>query len=78
MLAEHKYGDRERNTWQLGQHGGEGEPYHYNPAGFAEALDVLIEAGREVYRRKWGHRECDLMSATELKSNDAWKVEKDW
>ncbi|KAK4041237.1 hypothetical protein C8A01DRAFT_15013 [Parachaetomium inaequale] len=77
-MYKHKYGDRHRNTWQLGQHGGEGEPYYYNPAGFAEAIDVMIEAGREVYRRKWGHRECDLMSATELDFDDAWKVEKDW
>jgi hypothetical protein len=38
---------------------------------------VLIEAGREVFRRKWGHRDCALNSAG-LKADDAWKVEKDW
>ncbi|KAJ4289969.1 hypothetical protein N0V88_006770 [Collariella sp. IMI 366227] len=75
--AADKMRGRERNTWQVGQHGGEGEPFYYDPIGFAEGLDVIIEAGREVYRRKWGHRDCRLLSAGR-KTSDAWKVEKDW
>ncbi|EAQ90308.1 hypothetical protein CHGG_02243 [Chaetomium globosum CBS 148.51] len=77
-MFDHKHGDRERNTWQLGQHGGEGEPFYYHPAGLAEALDLLTETGREVFRRKWGHRDCALISAAGRTFEDAWKVEKDW
>ncbi|KAG7284711.1 hypothetical protein NEMBOFW57_009320 [Staphylotrichum longicolle] len=78
QMFRHKHGDRERNTWQLGQHGGEGEPFYYKPAGLAEALDLITETGREVYRRKWGHRDCALISGAGLKFDDAWRVEKDW
>jgi hypothetical protein len=74
----HKHGDRERNTWQLGQHGGQGEPFHYAAAGLAEALDLVTETGREVFRRKWGHRDCDLITGAGLKFEDAWMVERDW
>ncbi|KAK4154805.1 hypothetical protein C8A00DRAFT_14092 [Chaetomidium leptoderma] len=77
-MFQHKHGDRERNTWQLGQHGGEGEPFYYDPAGFAEALDLITENGREIFRRKWGHRDCDLISGAGRKFGDAWKVEKDY
>jgi hypothetical protein len=38
----------------------------------------MTETGREVFRRKWGHRGCDLISGAGLKYDDAWKVEKDW
>jgi hypothetical protein len=75
---EHKHGDRDRNTWQLGQRGGHGEPFYYPAAGLAEGIDVLTEAGREVYRRKWGHRNCDLILGAGLSFEDAWLVEKDW
>lgn len=37
----------------------------------------MTETGRELYRRKWGHRDCGLIKAG-LKADDAWKVEKDW
>ncbi len=77
-MGEHKYGRRGRNTWQASQRGGFGEPYFYDPAGFATAFDVLTEAGREVYRRKWGHRDCDLVESTGLSLWDQWRVEKDW
>jgi hypothetical protein len=75
--AGHKHDDRERNTWQLGQHGGEGEPFYYHPAGLAEGIDLMTETGREVFRRKWGHRDCNLREVG-LKTGDAWRVEKDW
>lgn len=77
-MFQYKHGSRGRNTWQQGQHGGIGEPFYYNADGFAEAVDVLTEAGREIYRRKWGHRDCDLMSGAGLKLSDAWLVQKDW
>ncbi|KAI0014770.1 hypothetical protein F4780DRAFT_766890 [Xylariomycetidae sp. FL0641] len=74
-----KHGDaRGRNTWQAGQHGGRGEPFYYDNAGFSEALSVLTEAGKEVFRRKWGHGNCDLIKGGGLKFEDQWQVEKDW
>ncbi|KAI8627979.1 hypothetical protein F5Y19DRAFT_149707 [Xylariaceae sp. FL1651] len=67
-----------RNSWQSSQHGGAGEPYYYNSDGFATSFWILAEAGREVFRQKWGHRECDLVQETALKLDDQWRVEKDW
>ena len=69
---------RDRNTWQRGQHGGQGEPFYYDSRGIAESIEVLTEAGREVYRRKWGHENCDILGQTKLKLEDQWLVEKDW
>lgn len=74
----YKHGDRGRNTWQAGQHGGQGEPFYYPAEGLAEGIDVITEAGREVYRRKWGHRDCDLITGAGLERVDQWLVEKDW
>lgn len=73
-----KHGERGRNTWQAAQHGGAGEPFAYPADGFAEAIDVVTEAGKEVYRRKWGHRDCDLIAGAGLTVGDQWRVEKDW
>lgn len=74
----HKKGDRGRNTWQLGQRGGDPlEPYYYDALGFQAGIEVITEAGKEVFRRKWGHRGCDF-GAAGLKPSDAWKVEQDW
>lgn len=77
-MFHYKHGDRGRNTWQAGQHGGQGEPFYYDNAGFTESLEVLTEAGREVFRRKWGHRDCDLISGAGLGFGDQWRVLKDW
>ncbi|KAI1120701.1 hypothetical protein F5Y10DRAFT_283082 [Nemania abortiva] len=77
-MFHYKHGDRGRNTWQSGQHGGQGEPFYYDSAGFSEALDVLTEAGKEVYRRKWGHGDCNLIDGAGLKFGDQWRVLKDW
>ncbi|KAI1108180.1 hypothetical protein F5Y14DRAFT_437134 [Nemania sp. NC0429] len=77
-MFHYKHGNRGRNTWQSGQHGGQGEPFYYDSAGFSEALEVLTEAGKEVYRRKWGHRDCDLIDGGGLKFEDQWHVLKDW
>ncbi|KAK1687398.1 hypothetical protein BDP55DRAFT_659981 [Colletotrichum godetiae] len=74
----HKKGDRGRNTWQLGQRGGDPrEPYAYDALGFQDGINVITEAGKEVFRRKWGHKGCDF-GAAGLKPSDAWKVEPDW
>ncbi|KAI2636057.1 hypothetical protein GGS21DRAFT_514418 [Xylaria nigripes] len=67
-----------RNSWQNSQHGGFGEPYYYNAEGFSTSFWILAEAGREVFRQKWGHRDCDLVQETALKLDDQWRVEKDW
>ncbi|KAK0714021.1 hypothetical protein B0T26DRAFT_649541 [Lasiosphaeria miniovina] len=74
----YKHGERGRNTWQSGQRGGHGEPFYYDAAGLADAIELLTETGREVFRRKWGHRDCDLASGAKLKFDDQWRVEKDW
>ncbi|KAH7025810.1 uncharacterized protein B0I36DRAFT_249247 [Microdochium trichocladiopsis] len=78
-MGKYKYRDDEwRNTWQLSQRGGQGEPYYYNSDGFAQSFWILAEAGREVYRQKWGHGGCDLVQETALIPSDAWLVEPDW
>lgn len=77
-LPVHKHGDRERNTWQLGQHGGHGEPFYYPADGLAEGIEILTEAGREVFRRKWGHKDCDIIKGAGLKYEDQWRVKKDY
>ncbi|OTB04910.1 hypothetical protein M426DRAFT_320483 [Hypoxylon sp. CI-4A] len=77
-MFHYKHGDRGRNTWQSGQHGGQNEPFYYDSAGFGEALEVLTEAGKEVFRRKWGHNNCDLIVGGGLKFEDQWQVLKDW
>ncbi|KAI1471793.1 uncharacterized protein F4812DRAFT_449682 [Daldinia caldariorum] len=77
-MRNYKNGDRGRNTWQSGQRGGQGEPFYYDSGGFTEALDVLTEAGKEVFRRKWGHLDCDLIVGGGLKFEDQWQVLRDW
>ncbi|KAI0451427.1 hypothetical protein F5B21DRAFT_487061 [Xylaria acuta] len=79
-MGQYKYrsDNTARNSWQGSQHGGVGEPYYYNADGFGKSFWILAEAGREVFRQKWGHRECDLVQETALKLDDQWRVEKDW
>ncbi|KAI0389032.1 hypothetical protein F5Y17DRAFT_450540 [Xylariaceae sp. FL0594] len=79
-MGEYKYRNRDlaRNSWQGSQHGGSGEPYYYNPDGFSTSFWILAEAGREVFSRKWGHRDCNLVEETALKLGDQWLVEADW
>ena len=78
QMFHYKHGDRGRNTWQAGQQGGRGEPFYYPARGLAESIEVLTEAGREVFRRKWGHRDCDLLSGAHLQLEDQWRVAPDW
>ncbi|EKD12026.1 hypothetical protein MBM_09810 [Drepanopeziza brunnea f. sp. 'multigermtubi' MB_m1] len=68
---------RGRNTWQARQTGGEGEPFYRDSAGFEQAIWLTIEHGRNVFREKWGHRDCDIV-AMGLTPSDAWRVEHDW
>ncbi|KAI8954143.1 hypothetical protein F4801DRAFT_596217 [Xylaria longipes] len=79
-MGQYKYrsDNTARNSWQGSQHGGVGEPYYYNADGFGKSFWILAEAGREVFRQKWGHRECDLVQETALQLDDQWRVEKDW
>jgi hypothetical protein len=78
-MNAHKHADkRGRNTWQSSQHGGQGEPYYYDAAGFQRGLDLWTEAGREVFRQKWGERECDWAEGTRLRIGDQWRVERSW
>ena len=75
-MTESKIQDPYRNSWQLRQSGGEGEPYYYDPAGFEKALQMQIEAGVKINEEKWGHRGCDL-GKVGLSAGDAWQVEHD-
>jgi len=79
-MGEYKYRNHDlvRNSWQNSQHGGSGEPYYYNADGFASSFWILTEAGREVFRQKWGHQTCDLVEETALSLDDQWRVEADW
>lgn len=78
-MNEYKYrGSEVRNSWQVSQRGGQGEPYYYPPEGFGDSFWILTEAGREVYRQKWGHRDCDIIESTALQFDDMWRVQKDW
>jgi len=78
-MFHNKHGNKEgRNTWQQGQHGGVGEPYYYPNEGLHEAIEIITEAGRQVYRKKWGHRDCDLIEGAGLQLWDQWKVKQDW
>lgn len=63
-----------RNDWQITQSGGQGEPFYRDPGGFAEALEITIQAGIRVYQEKWGKASCSLEAAG-LSIDDAWKVD---
>ncbi|KAK7920077.1 hypothetical protein PG985_008099 [Apiospora marii] len=78
-MFHHKHGGaRGRNTWQWAQRGGDpGEPFHYDVDGFEEGIQVLTEAGKRVFARKWGHRGCDI-GGGRYRIGDQWRVEKDW
>lgn len=75
-FAEEKRKDPYRNSWQLRQSGGQGEPFYYDATGWEKALQLTIAAGVEIYEQKWGHKGCDIQHVG-LKEGDQWKVEKD-
>ena len=76
-MDQEKIHDPYRNSWQLKQRGGEGEPYHYDADGWEKALQMTIEAGGSIMEEKWGHKGCDIRQVG-LKEGDQWKVEHDW
>ena len=76
-MAEEKRQDPYRNSWQLKQRGGEGDPYYYDADGWEQALQMTIDMGRKIMDEKWGHRGCDLQESG-LKEGDQWRVEHDW
>lgn len=75
MQKEKVHGKLSRNSWQMQQHGGKGQPFYRDMAGFEEALEITIKAGEAVYKKKWGTGRCDLRNAG-LHLEDQWNVEK--
>lgn len=73
-MFHYKHGAGGRNTWQLAQRGGEGEPYHYHWHGSAKGIEISTEAGKEVLARKWNHTNCDLIDGGGLRYGDQWKA----
>ncbi|KAH8677576.1 hypothetical protein BX600DRAFT_506606 [Xylariales sp. PMI_506] len=67
----------ERNTWQMRQRGGAGEPFYRDPQGFEDGMQSLIAAGRNVFADKWGHRGCNLLEMG-IEASDAWRLQRDW
>ncbi|KAL8669635.1 MAG: hypothetical protein Q9168_005778 [Polycauliona sp. 1 TL-2023] len=76
QIQQDKRDDKYRNSWQLRQNGGEGEPYYYDPEGFEKALQMTIEVGAKINEEKWGHKGCDIKKAG-VKEGDQWRVEHD-
>ena len=76
-MAKEKREDPYRNSWQLKQRGGQGEPFHYDPDGWEKALQMTIETGGAIMEEKWGHKGCDLREVG-LKAGDQWRVDHDW
>ena len=76
-MAQEKRDDPYRNSWQLKQRGGKGEPFYYDADGWEQALQMTIKTGGDVYEEKWGHRGCGL-GETELVEGDQWRVEHDF
>ena len=77
QMTDEKVADPYRNSWQIRQKGGKGEPFYYDPDGFEKALQMQIHVGTEINDEKWGHRGCDIQKAG-LKAGDQWRVEHDW
>ena len=76
-MAKEKREDPYRNSWQLKQRGGQGEPFHYDADGWEKALQMTIEAGGAIMEDKWGHKGCNLREVG-LKAGDQWRVDHDW
>ncbi len=76
-MAQEKRDDPYRNSWQLKQRGGKGEPFYYDADGWEQALQMTIDTGMKIYEEKWGHRGCSL-GETELAEGDQWMVEHDY
>ncbi|KAK3901893.1 hypothetical protein C8A05DRAFT_15981 [Staphylotrichum tortipilum] len=75
--AKYAHGNAWRNTWQVKQRGGQGEPFYRDADGFEKGVKMWIDAGRSVFAEKWGHRGCDVANVG-IKGEDAWRLERDW
>ncbi|KAI5803920.1 hypothetical protein EDC01DRAFT_763022 [Geopyxis carbonaria] len=76
-MQDGKLDGRNRNFWQGQQMGGQGEPFYRDPNGFSKATRMWINMGREIFREKWGHRDCEIERAGR-RPEDAWRVKHDW
>ncbi|MCJ1315536.1 hypothetical protein MMC15_000856 [Xylographa vitiligo] len=65
-----------RNTWQLAQQGGQGEPFYYDAQGFSQAIEMTNQNGQRVYEQKWDGGGCGLRGKG-MKAMDAWRVGPD-
>ncbi|EPS39442.1 hypothetical protein H072_6784 [Dactylellina haptotyla CBS 200.50] len=57
-MMKDKNSQVERNTWQGEQVAGKGEPWTYDPQAFSRAWWHMTDAGRALYKKKWGTLEC--------------------
>ncbi|KXJ86766.1 hypothetical protein Micbo1qcDRAFT_111753, partial [Microdochium bolleyi] len=73
-MFHYKHGNRGRNTWQMGQHGGQNEPFYYPAAGLAQGIEMLTDTGKAIYGRKWAKGDCDLIADGGLQFDDQWTV----
>jgi len=69
---DEKNGMVERNTWQMRQQGGVGEPFYRNQYGEKVVRQLMIFTGRKIFNKKWGTYECELINAG-VHREDAWK-----
>ena len=76
-MQQAKRDDPFRNSWQLKQRGGEGEPYYVDADGWEQALQMTVDNGVRINEEKWGHRGCDIKAAPRG-WRDAWRVEHDF
>ncbi|KAK4162987.1 hypothetical protein QBC43DRAFT_290243 [Cladorrhinum sp. PSN259] len=75
--VKYSEGNTWRNTWQVRQQGGQGEPFYRDWEGFETGTRMMIDLGRSVFAEKWGHRGCDIAKIG-IKNEDAWRLERDW
>ena len=76
-MAREKREDPYRNSWQLKQRGGQGEPFYYDADGWEKALQMTIGLGGAIMEEKWGHKGCNIREVG-LKAGDQWRVNHDW
>ena len=72
---KHRKGGGGRNSWQTMQHGGKGEPFYVDPAGFEETFLKTIDFGRDMFKVKWGFPDCGLRGVG-LEEKDAYLVDE--
>ncbi|KAJ6257381.1 hypothetical protein Dda_8270 [Drechslerella dactyloides] len=65
---------QDRNTWQTALTGKKGQPWTYDAEGFDKGWWYATDAGRQIYKKKWGTDSCWPSSeGKELK--DLWREE---